>query len=168
MLKKLKKTKHATLSICIRWPPATVRTWASRLLWQWHGEWQWLGGSGTNRQRRSVRFEWWWLECGSDSIGRVTHQNPSKTAFYQFNHILTIFLPLLSYSYHIFGIFNHKPYFIIFHHILPCFKHIFTLFHHILSYFHHIFAILVLFPPNLIVILSFFCHKRALCLSSLL
>jgi hypothetical protein len=34
-------------------------------------EWQWLGGSGTIRRRRSVRFEWWWLESGSGSIGRV-------------------------------------------------------------------------------------------------
>jgi hypothetical protein len=33
------------------------------------GEWQWLGGSGFIRKRRSVRFEWWWFECGSGSIG---------------------------------------------------------------------------------------------------
>jgi hypothetical protein len=24
----------------------------------WHGEWQWLGGSGYNRFARSARFEW--------------------------------------------------------------------------------------------------------------
>jgi hypothetical protein len=32
-------------------------------------EWQWLGGSGINGERRSRRFEWWWLEGGSGSIG---------------------------------------------------------------------------------------------------
>jgi hypothetical protein len=37
-----------------------------------HGEWQWLGGSGTNRRSRSRRFEWYKLESGSDSIDRVT------------------------------------------------------------------------------------------------
>jgi hypothetical protein len=36
----------------------------------WGGRWQWQGGSGGNRKRRSGRFEWWWLECGSGSIGR--------------------------------------------------------------------------------------------------
>jgi hypothetical protein len=36
------------------------------------GEWQWQGGSGVIRQRRSVRFEWWWLGNGSSSIGKVT------------------------------------------------------------------------------------------------
>jgi hypothetical protein len=37
--------------------------------WQRNGEWRWLGGSGINRKRRSVRFEWYKLECGSGSIG---------------------------------------------------------------------------------------------------
>jgi hypothetical protein len=37
----------------------------------WRGqEWQWQGGSGTSRKRRSVRFEWYRLESGSGSIGR--------------------------------------------------------------------------------------------------
>jgi hypothetical protein len=36
----------------------------------WHGEWQWLGGSGTNRNIRSARFQWYQLERGSGSIGR--------------------------------------------------------------------------------------------------
>jgi hypothetical protein len=45
--------------------------WQSKDGWQWNGEWQWQGGSGTNRFARSVRFEWWWLERGSGSIGRV-------------------------------------------------------------------------------------------------
>jgi hypothetical protein len=42
---------------------------------EWHtrldGEWQWQGGSGISRQRTSARFEWWWFESGSGSIGRV-------------------------------------------------------------------------------------------------
>jgi hypothetical protein len=38
---------------------------------QWHREWQWLGGSGTVGKRRSGRFEWYWIECGSGSIGRA-------------------------------------------------------------------------------------------------
>jgi hypothetical protein len=35
---------------------------------RWHGEWQWLGGSGTNRRSGSRRFEWYRLERGSGSI----------------------------------------------------------------------------------------------------
>jgi hypothetical protein len=27
--------------------------------WLWGGEWQWLGGSNTNREIRSVRSFWW-------------------------------------------------------------------------------------------------------------
>jgi hypothetical protein len=42
------------------------------LLAGWRGEWQWLGGSGINRRGRSMRFEWYRLESGSGSIGRVT------------------------------------------------------------------------------------------------
>jgi hypothetical protein len=38
---------------------------------QFDREWQWLGKSGTVRRSRSRRFEWWWLEGGSGSIGRV-------------------------------------------------------------------------------------------------
>jgi hypothetical protein len=41
--------------------------------WQWRKEWQWLGGSGTVGKRRSGRFEWYRLECGSGSIGRVRY-----------------------------------------------------------------------------------------------
>jgi hypothetical protein len=39
------------------------------------GEWQWQGGSGTSRQRRSVRFEWW--QCGRVAvvIGGVVNEN---------------------------------------------------------------------------------------------
>jgi hypothetical protein len=35
------------------------------------GEWQWGGGSGMSRQRRSVRFEWCVLEHVSVDIERV-------------------------------------------------------------------------------------------------
>eukprot|EP00161_Ancyromonas_sigmoides_P016258 TRINITY_DN4334_c1_g1_i4.p1 TRINITY_DN4334_c1_g1~~TRINITY_DN4334_c1_g1_i4.p1 ORF type:complete len:178 (+),score=10.33 TRINITY_DN4334_c1_g1_i4:194-727(+) len=35
----------------------------------WHGEWQWPGGSGVIRKRRSRPFDWYRLGCGSGSIG---------------------------------------------------------------------------------------------------
>jgi hypothetical protein len=38
---------------------------------QWGGGWQWQGGSGTNRKRRSRRVEWYVLQRGSGSIDRV-------------------------------------------------------------------------------------------------
>jgi hypothetical protein len=34
--------------------------------------WQWLGG--TAGKRRSEAIEWWWLECGSGSIGGDSSQ----------------------------------------------------------------------------------------------
>jgi hypothetical protein len=39
--------------------------------WRWDGEWQWQFDSGVVGQRRSRRFEWWWLERGSGSIESV-------------------------------------------------------------------------------------------------
>jgi hypothetical protein len=33
------------------------------------GEWQWRSGSGGVGKRRSGRFEWYQIECGSGSIG---------------------------------------------------------------------------------------------------
>jgi hypothetical protein len=36
-----------------------------------HREWQWENGSGTVGKRRSGRFEWYKLECGSGSISGV-------------------------------------------------------------------------------------------------
>jgi hypothetical protein len=33
-------------------------------------EWQWQGGSCVIRKRRSRRFKWYQIECGSGSIGR--------------------------------------------------------------------------------------------------
>jgi hypothetical protein len=39
-------------------------------LWRGNG-WQWLRGSGVIRKRGSGRFEWYRLERGSGSIGRV-------------------------------------------------------------------------------------------------
>jgi hypothetical protein len=52
--------------------------WKKKKVWhsmvgtgQWHREWQWQGGSGVIRQRRSRRFEWYRLQFGSGSIGRV-------------------------------------------------------------------------------------------------
>jgi hypothetical protein len=37
----------------------------------WKNGWQWLGGSGTSRCSGARRFEWWWWQYGSGSIGRV-------------------------------------------------------------------------------------------------
>jgi hypothetical protein len=47
-------------------------------VWQWLGEWQWQGGSGTNRFARSRRFEWCNFQRGSGSIGGVVTSPPQK------------------------------------------------------------------------------------------
>jgi hypothetical protein len=36
----------------------------------WHEEWQWFNGSGTIRQIRSIRFDWYKFQSGSGSIKR--------------------------------------------------------------------------------------------------
>jgi hypothetical protein len=50
--------------------------------WQWRNRWQWLGGSGGNRKRRSRRFEWYQLEFMSGSIDgdRASPDKSSKIA----------------------------------------------------------------------------------------
>jgi hypothetical protein len=48
---------------------------------QWHGEWQWQGGSGTNPFARTARFEWYQKECGSGSIGsEIVKKSKSKNS----------------------------------------------------------------------------------------
>jgi hypothetical protein len=46
-------------------------------------EWQWLGGSGTNRQIRPARSFWYELECGSGSIEFDTIDKKMVVKFFE-------------------------------------------------------------------------------------